>query len=325
MIWLTWRQHRTTAAIVFGVLTLLAIVLIVTGHEMRATYDSLGIAACVQPIDVGLTVQHCGDAIDAFRNQYGTMEAAAGWLNVIPILLAMLVGAPLIASEFEQRAHQLVWTQSVTRWRWLSVKLIAVLGGGLFVGAALWALLQWWLGPWNALDGRFGNGSFDFEGTALLGYIVFALALAVAAGTVVRRAVGAMVIALAGFLAVRLPIEFGLRPNFQPPLASIGPALGDVSGQAAITRADWTLRAIFINQAGQPLSDMQVQGACLTGVEQSKQSFLQCIQSHGWAQEVIFQPASRYWTFQAIETAIFVGLAALLMGLTIWWVRRRIA
>jgi hypothetical protein len=36
------------------------------------------------------------------------------------------------------------------------------------------------------------------------------------------------------------------------------------------------------------------------------------------------QPADRYWTFQWYETAIFLGLAAILVGFCFWWVKRRL-
>jgi hypothetical protein len=39
---------------------------------------------------------------------------------------------------------------------------------------------------------------------------------------------------------------------------------------------------------------------------------------------VTYQPASRYWTFQAYETAIFLVLALILTGISFWWIRRRV-
>ena len=38
----------------------------------------------------------------------------------------------------------------------------------------------------------------------------------------------------------------------------------------------------------------------------------------------IYQPANRFWTFQSIETAIFVALALLLLFIAVWWLRRRV-
>ena len=42
----------------------------------------------------------------------------------------------------------------------------------------------------------------------------------------------------------------------------------------------------------------------------------------GYRQLVTYQPASRFWTLQAIETAILLALAAALTGFCFWWVRR---
>ena len=38
---------------------------------------------------------------------------------------------------------------------------------------------------------------------------------------------------------------------------------------------------------------------------------------------ITYQPANRFWLFRDIETALFAGLAELLVALTVWWVRHR--
>ena len=51
----------------------------------------------------------------------------------------------------------------------------------------------------------------------------------------------------------------------------------------------------------------------------------QCVVSHGLRLTETWQPANRFWTFQGIETSIFIALSLGLVALTIWWVRRGIA
>jgi hypothetical protein len=39
---------------------------------------------------------------------------------------------------------------------------------------------------------------------------------------------------------------------------------------------------------------------------------------------LIYQPANRFWTFQSIETGIYLGLSALAIAATVWLIRRRV-
>lgn len=35
-----------------------------------------------------------------------------------------------------------------------------------------------------------------------------------------------------------------------------------------------------------------------------------------------YQPASRYWVFQWVETAVYLALALALAGFSFWWINR---
>jgi hypothetical protein len=305
--------------VVAGALALLGVALAVTGVAMASTYQQLGIAGCLS--DVSFPT-YCHDALQAFEDQYQGWAYASNWLSLVPALAAILVGAPLVARELEHGTQRLVWTQSMTRGRWLGTKLALVLGGCLVAVAALSLALTWWRGPLDALGGRLAPDGFDFEGTAILGYTAFALALAIAAGALLRRAITAMVVTLAGFLAVRLPVEGWLRPRYLPALsATFDPATG---APAPIPRADWLVDQGWVDQLGRRLSDRQVYDTCLSRVP-TKLDFLQCVHDHGWLANILYQPASRFWTFQAIETGLFVALAVGLLALAAWWVTRRVS
>ena len=48
-----------------------------------------------------------------------------------------------------------------------------------------------------------------------------------------------------------------------------------------------------------------------------------CLAAHGYRGYLTYQPASRFWAFQGIETGIFVVLAAILLAVTFWVLKRR--
>lgn len=320
MIWTTWRQHRAELLITTIVLGLLTAALMVTGVQMADAFRSLGVGPCLDPAN---TNPNCGQIIENFRDQFGWLASASGWLNLAPLFAGFLIGAPLVAREMEQRTHLLAWTQEVSRRRWLTTKLVCVIGGALLASAILTAVMMWWRAPLDQLNGRLAPGAFDFEGGVPLAYMLFALALAIAAGTLIRRVIPAMVATIAGFLAVRLPIENWARPYLYQTPVTLNVSPLSANGP---TRADWELDFGFVDHAGRAVSGSQVFSTCASqqaGAE-SKLNFFQCAQAHGWLTSYIYQPADRLPRFQLTESLIYIALAALLIGLTYWWVQRRI-
>ena len=50
-----------------------------------------------------------------------------------------------------------------------------------------------------------------------------------------------------------------------------------------------------------------------------------CLRHHHVLQYAVYQPASRFWTLQAIETSIFLALSVALVASSLWWVNHRVA
>ncbi len=312
MIWLTWRQQRLEAMMGGALLAVLAAFLLVTGLDMASSYQHLGVAACLTSY-----TPTCGAIDSAFRDQYGTLSNAVVWLNLLPLFFGILLAAPFDL-ELEQGTYRLVWTQSITRTRWVALKLGLLVAAAVLISLALTALLTWWRTPFDQLDGSFAPHGFDFEGTVQVAYTVFAVALGLAVGTLLRRTIPAVAISLVGFLVLRLGLEGWARPNYVPPVVK-------TTVPGALKRSDWLLDQYLQNRAGQQLSFLDVMRTC--GITRGKQVSLSnsCLSQHGIVTVLTYQPADRFWQFQGIESAIFLGLAAGLLALTIWWVRERIA
>ena len=316
MIWVTWRQNRTEGFVVLGVLVLSSIFLLITGLNMAHDFQQSGLSACLahnkQPLHV------CGSLGTLFLQQYGPLVPFAAALLILPILLGALVGAPLVAREVEQRTHLLVWIQSVTRTRWLAMKLILVLGTGLLVALVLMVLLTWWYSPISQLIGSFNQVAFDFSGPVLIAATVLNLALGIFMGTLTRRTVFAIFLTLALILAIRLPVEFGLRPNYEPQITVTWPLAQIDHPPITLGKDDWNLGQGFLDAQGNKTNTVRCNGS-------QQQTPLQCMQADGYRGNYLsYQPADRFWTFQWIETSIYLAISALALGATVWLVRRRL-
>ncbi len=322
MIWLTWRQYRTEALIAAGLLALLGIMLLKTGIDMANTFRHIGVPQCLTPQSGGVS---CGVVIDSFTRRFGALEGMTGWLNLLPLGLAVLLAAPFVI-ELEHGTYRLAWTQSITRIRWLTIRLLAIGAAAIAASVVFTLLMIWWREPWDQLRGSIQpNSAFDFEGLMPTAYLLFAVALILLLGTLLRRTVPALGIAAVVYVATRLAVQSFLRPRFLAPLTDRG------GGSPAVGRGDWGLSSGFLDRLRHSLSDDSVLNLCASkpggptaAQRQPKDAFINCLHSHGIVHVTTFQPADRFWTFQVMEATLYLGLIALLIGMTVWWVRRRL-
>jgi hypothetical protein len=235
---------------------------------------------------------------------------------VLPALAGIFIGAPLLARELEHGTHRFVWTQGVTRRRWLLTQT-AVLAGATVAAAALTSVLvMWWRSPFDTLDGRMSPSGFDIEGVVVPAYALFALAVGVLAGLVFRRTVPAMTATLVVFVATRLVVLNFLRPHYLAPLHRTAVAT-DTGRQAG----DWLLSDTLVDAAGRQITagreDLAVLHAQQAGID--PHAYLVSV---GWKRAISYQPAGRFWEFQLIEAGLFAALAVAIVLGAIWLVRR---
>jgi hypothetical protein len=314
MIWLTWRQHRTEGLITLVALTICGIFLLTTGLAMSRDIQQSGLSACLGHHITASSA--CASLGTLFLNHYGPFIPFAAAMLLLPALLGIMVGAPLVAREYEQRTHLLVWMQSVSRVRWLTTKLALLLTAGALLGGALLAMLWRWYSPFDQLIGKFNVVAFDFTGPVLVAATVMALAVGIAAGTATRRAIPAIVLTLALLVAIHIAVDFNLRANYQPQIVVTWPFGQD--SPVTPTREDWTVNSGWIDPQGNRTNSIQCN---LPGPHDP----FECASAEGYRGNFLaYQPASRFWAFQWIETGIYLAIAAVAVGLTVWLVRRRL-
>jgi hypothetical protein len=327
MIWLTWRQHRKQALFTLVGFAVLAALMIPISLSMRNTFADLGLADCVRQLaqaDVApATRDTCNMAFNRFTNQYGSLNLVAVLLLILPMLVGLFWGAPLVAREVEHGTHRLVWTQGISRTHWALVKF-GLVGAATVTAAVGYGLgMSWWVNPLTqtAEEGRLGVVVFDLQGVAPIGYTLFAVALGIFAGTIWRRMLPAMAVTLVGFVGVRVALTILARPHYLPARTLTLPVEG--TGEPEMTRGAWILsRGVRDADGKMVLPD----GGVMCSPGDNGPSGGVCGSELGlgpgaynWTQ---YQPGSRFWLFQGIETGIFVVLAALLLYLAIRRIRR---
>ena len=201
MTWVTWRQFRYQGALAAALLAALAVLLLISGMHAAQVWHS-ALAGCRKDNSCGNLSLSNG----AFTTLVASEQAA------VPLLAGLFWGAPMVAHELETGTNQFAWTQSITRRRWLAVRAgWLLLAGAVFAGAVS-ALVTWWMGPDHALTAdAFKANRFDITGIAPVGYAIFAMALGICAGALLRRTLPALAVTLAGFAGIRELIALWLR------------------------------------------------------------------------------------------------------------------
>jgi hypothetical protein len=352
MIWLTWRQFRGSAAMMAAALAGLAAILALTGAGMADDY-STGIAACTA--EGG----DCSEFVRRFfQSHQNAFLAVTAVVLSLPALIGLFWGAPLIARELEAGTHRLVWNQSVTRTRWLAIKL-SLTAAAAIVAAGLGSLaVDWWSSPIDkaAAGDQFSRMEpllFDTRGIVPIGYALFAFALGVTIGMLVRRTVPAMVVTLAVFVAVQVAMPLVVRPHLIPPVRSTVAIAGSnldqfsrgpdgrihVIGKPSDPDA-WLLSSHTVDGSGRAVDSIPLSpssGPCVPRLRQPAPApvgrnpgdeLAQCfaeIKRLGYRQQVTYQPSTRFWAFQWIETGIYSVLALALAGFCFWRIRHRVS
>jgi hypothetical protein len=212
-----------------------------------------------------------------------------------PVLMGSVLGTGIVARDVELGTARISWslTGSRLRWIWLRLWPIALVGGliGVLLGAASARLMD--------LTSPSDIFTFQMRGPVVALHFIIAAAIAMLVGSVVRRVLPALLLALmitvGAFVAEGVLLQSWLRDQAElVPFAErmSEPVLAVLEHERATIAADGTL--------------VVSQPQCATQAE--------CMEAYdAMTQVMLVVPGEAYWPLLALESALAVGTVAVSM------------
>jgi hypothetical protein len=323
MAWVTWRQHRIALAGVAALLAGWAVYLWIGGLQLHHAYAT--VLACHPASALA-----CQNQLANFDTTYGPIAlTVATLLQVVPALIGAFTGAPILARELETGTFRYAWTQGFGRWRWTMAKLVLLAVTVTAAAGAFSLMFSWYYQP-LAADGyrnSFTTELFTLRWAVFAAWTLAAFAIGAVAGMLIRRVVPAIAATLAAYTGLALATGLFLREHYLTPLLTSN---ASVPGSAWILSQWWAKGGKILSQSTMDQVINNVFDKTVPNLpskaqkQQTSLNILQYLSHHGYTQWTSYQPGSRFWPFLWIETGWLAALAVLLLGTTIWLVRRRV-
>jgi hypothetical protein len=330
MAGVTWRQHRFALAGVATLLGALAVVVWIVGLQLHHAYAA---AIACHPA----SAPACLDLASTF-NSMDSVLSNGGLLQAVPALAGAFLGAPVLARELETGTFRYAWTQGFGRWRWTVAKLVPLAILLVAATAAFGVLLSWYYQPYFATGNQavalnelspFDPAVFDLRGVAFPAWALAAFTIGALAGMLIRRVVPAIAATLAVYAGLAFAAGLYLREHYLTPLLTTSLSL---PGNAWIFSQWWTKGGTTVSQATIDQVMNPLFKRFLPAVTPDKVPLVKLptilnaeryLTQHGYTYWTSYQPASRFWPIQWIESGWLLVLSMLLIAATVWLVRRR--
>jgi len=204
-MWITWRRYRVRVVLFALYALALIILMIITEHGFQSVVTS-----CNHHEVVAFQDRACRSAASRVGERDG---AAVLGIAFAPILVGLIFGAPLIASEFEAKTNRLAWAQGLTRTKWLLVAWSTLAAATLVTVSILAIFAHWWAAhifgivtAGSGLSIPIGN-----TGVVLVATAIFSLSFGTSMGAVFRSLSMSVAGTLIGLLVIVTPISVNTR------------------------------------------------------------------------------------------------------------------
>ena len=335
MIWLTWRQHRGVVAVCSAITLALIVWMWVVQHDYLGAFHTY--AKSCQPGQLFVGASVCNRLLSEQGSAAGQATFIRLLLMAAPVLLGIVLGAPLFAVEFERKTVILVFTQGISRTRWMASRWLGICLCVVGLASVLDIIANWWFGLFPVHGpvifdevSRIQPTNFDLTGIVPVAYAIFAFALGSALSMVLRRTGLAILGTVGLFITARVLFEEFVRAHLAPMLfapisfASIARS-NRTGGPLYSTGRGWIVRYGY---EGTAKSHRSISHAYLDHVLKLCNAVLpslnspSCLTQHGIESGVFYQPAGHYWALHRGEAAAFTVAGGALFALAVWSLRR---
>jgi hypothetical protein len=323
LIRVSWRQHRTVLLTLIVVLAAAACLLVLSGLSMRTTWHAMGLDRCHALIGHAIHGGRCGIQLSVFasRPPASLTGYVVNGLHLVPPLIGMFVGAPLLAREFETGTIRFAWTQGAGRHRLVASKMVLLAAIVCTATVALGAVFSWWYDLFDFADargGRWAAQSFDLGAGSLAGWSLFGFALGVLCGAALRRTLPAMAVTVTAYAIPAILVPWLVRPR----LLALFPVTSAMSvPESSPQHGNLVLHRWIVDGHGRRL-DEDTDPIFPRMVNMTPHQIERWLTAHHASIWQTYQPASRLWMFQTIEGAGLTLLAVALGLLTLRWLGR---
>lgn len=273
-------------------------------RRYRAVF--LTAAAVAALVAFGLVVQQLTDPARTFPLAWGLLRLL---LLGAPMLVGVIIGSALFAHDLRDGTQVFTLTQRVRSSRWW----LTVLLGGAVAMVVLVAPLSLLAGVLDAGQRSVLQSPwFEASGLVPVAYGLFTLTLAATLGLLTRNALAAAVVTAVVYVVMLLGLAHSVRMHYLPAESTVSPIIKN--GELAVGRivaADDDSVFVdldYLDGAGRtvPYESLYGEHGVCSGADPADD----CLQNAGVVSSITYyQPASRYWPFQLIESGILLALA----------------
>jgi hypothetical protein len=348
MLRVTWIQHRASLLIMIAIFGLVAAFMIVTGLSVHAEYAKYLSNKCSyfgsSPVNRG----DCSNLGASLLHSLNILTIVDTFMHVVPILIAMFIGAPLVAREVESGTYQFAWTQGTPRSSWLTMKLLFLGVTVVVLAIPLGLIASWYAQPVDAIGlashwqpGQFGVTAVTLPAICLTGLLAGVLIGAfqkkiVSAIATAGLVVGSLVLGIFAYLDNAIFSIHTTATTWYPSDGNIGVVnrfAGVGTGFRSGPRSSWggwLVNIWYERSNGVHLSvkeGLQVMNRLFssnpkTTQVESPQYVLTWLANHHYSFWISYQPANRFWIAQGVEAAIVLGVGFILLRVAMKAIRR---